>query len=236
MSSPGTRLVGYSNRDLLVKKILFFLEGNTVPASRFRVKQFQDLLRSKGYEFKFLTTVPNKYLYIPPLIRNIPLISHVWLALMLIFIISERLWQIIFNVRKFNVIVFQRDLLYRINFPFLEFLIFSWAQKGTRFVFDVDDAIYLDKFGVRATARWKKLSYILKRCDAVIAGNEYLKNNLKGIANAVVIPTVVDTKIYPVESRENIVPIVGWSGVRTNLKYLKTLKDNSLLINQNYQK
>ena len=130
------------------KKIVFFLEGRNVPSSRFRVEQYVPLLKEDEISPILLYTNPNKYLWYPKWCTSSPMRLIVALLQMLAIVI-QRVLQILFFVPRANVVVLQRDFLFRVSLPALEWLLFKVVFvcrqfKEMRVVFDVDDAIYLE--------------------------------------------------------------------------------------------
>lgn len=200
-----------------------------MPSTRFRVCQYQHLLADDGITCKNLYTRPTKYLYYPKLIRNNPL-KPVWAAASLSWVITQRLWQIALQARSHQVIFIQRDLLYRVTTPLLERLLISLATSGghNRIVFDIDDAIFLGKGGSDAPLMKKKVAAIAGRCDTIIAGNRYLSDELNFPEKTVIIPTTIPTDRYEPTSAAGpprSTPVIGWTGVASNLHYLVKLED-----------
>jgi glycosyltransferase involved in cell wall biosynthesis len=105
--------------------------------------------------------------------------------------------------------------------------------SGARVVLDVDDAIWLDaeRTGAHPLALLKgsarKLGWIARRADEVIAGNELLAEHLARFSNAIqVIPSVVDTDAIPVRAHEQgPEAVVGWIGSETTAPYLDGVRD-----------
>lgn len=209
--------------------ILFFLEGESVPSTRFRVLQYQARLSAAGVRYRNLYTRPNKYLYYPRLIRG-SLLMYPWAALCLLSIVVTRLTQILLYSRRYDVIFLQRDLLYRVQVPFLEAFLFWYtadlhASGRQRRIFDIDDAIFLNKRGERAAALTRKIEFIAANCNLILAGNSYLAAFFARSERVVVVPTVVDMARYQGRA-ERAAPkiILGWTGVSSNLPYLRSLE------------
>jgi glycosyltransferase involved in cell wall biosynthesis len=207
--------------------IAFFLEGERVPSSRFRVEQFQNLLTQDGVLFKNFYTRPTKYLYYPAAVRN-TVLEPAWAIGGLAWVVAQRVWQIAFQLRPYQTIFLQRDLLYRVSVPFLEGLLFACASLGKkkRIVFDIDDAIFLGKGGVSSPALQRKIDFITDRCDLVIAGNQYLVDQLSKHEKTVVIPTTIPTDRYVERTKRtpSSLPVIGWTGVASNLPYIAELE------------
>lgn len=204
--------------------VLFFLEGENVPASRFRVQQYEKVLKNAGVRYKFLYTWPDKYLN-SCFTERCPFFLRLFvLAISLFFVVFQRLFQILLFSRSYDVIVLQRDLLYRVHYPFLELFLFRFAGSRARIVFDVDDAIFLDKKGEYSPGLHKKLSRIISKAHLVIAGNKYLEGYFRQFAPTVIIPTVLDMSRYENKRAISDTPIIGWTGTRANLKYVRALE------------
>ena len=101
---------------------------------------------------------------------------------------------------------------------------------NTPVVFDYDDAIFhmYDSSPNPIVRRLlgHKLEPLLKRAAACLCGNEYLRRYASQFnANALVLPTVVDTGVYaPAEMRqESQPPIIGWIGSPSTWPYVRPL-------------
>lgn len=212
------------------RRITFFLEGENVPASRFRIQQLLRRFEADGFVCRPLVTYPNKFL-VPPFPLQEPL-RTLWIALTLPLIILQRLAQILLYARRSDIIVLQRDLLYRIPSSFLENILFLYTSDlrssgRLRIVFDVDDAIFCNKRGEESPALKEKLRRIVSKCSALVAGNDFLGQYFSAIApkscQVVVAPTVLDTEnTYipsPVEKTSQAV-VIGWTGLASNLREL----------------
>lgn len=97
--------------------------------------------------------------------------------------------------RRFDVVVVQRKLL---ALPELVVL----RRFARRLVFDFDDAVWLrDSYsgkGFHSGKRRRRFWATVRRCDAVVAGNRFLVEEVRPLnPNVVVIPTCVDPAAYP---------------------------------------
>ena len=99
-------------------------------------------------------------------------------------------------------------------------------------VYDFDDAVFLPNTSdanqwIAALKMPQKTGAIIRRCDQVIAGNEYLADYARRFNPAVhVIPTAIDVDLFVPrsESRAADAPlVVGWIGTPTTASYLKAL-------------
>lgn len=134
---------------------------------------------------------------------------------------------------------FDAILIYREIFPIGPALIERLLEMRRRppVVFDFDDAIFLPSVSeanrlIGALKQPKKVATIIRHCDHVIAGNEYLANYARRFNGEVtVIPTCVDTtKFVPSPeafstngSGASRDPVVGWIGSPTTASYVRGL-------------
>jgi glycosyltransferase involved in cell wall biosynthesis len=120
--------------------------------------------------------------------------------------------------------------IYREAFPVGPPLIESLLSRtpGVAILYDFDDAVYLlnTSEANRAVSMLKwpsKVHTIIEHSHVVIAGNEFLADYARQYHRSVlVIPTCVDTdKFVPrAEPPSTGVPIVGWIGSPTTVRYL----------------
>lgn len=207
-------------------RVACFLEGRSVPASRFRFEQYCATLQSSQDRVTFTSfyTRPGKYLSYPRWLRRTPLL-YPYAAMQLLLVLATRLAQILLCARRYDVIVLQRDLLFRVQSPFLEQLLFWWVGSRCRFVFDIDDAIFLGSDGSPAPRMAKKVLSIAHRCHTIVAGNSFLAAFFAPHPDVRVIPTVIDLARYPEHARsgEDRETVIGWIGTAANLPYLAPL-------------
>ncbi len=211
--------------------VLFFLEGREVPATRFRVNAFARHMQSRGIVFKTLYTRPSKYLHYPRFIRRTPLVLF-WAGACLAAVSMTRVFQIVVYSNRYDVIFLQRSMLHRINIPILEALLFRYIRRKRlagkcAVVFDVDDAIYLGKSGEES---FDSVSdYIARNSDLVICGNTHLFRHFSILSDSVVIPTCIDRHRYRQKDWSRLANpdhrvVIGWTGLASNIRYLKTLR------------
>ncbi len=121
------------------------------------------------------------------------------------------------QARRYDWLFIQRKLFSR---WFLRLLVY-----GRRFVFDFDDAIFVNSDGTASPSRMHRFGSTVSRASLVFGGNEYLASACEG-PPAVVLPTSVDVSRYP--GRAGITSKAGettlvWVGSRSTGKYLKGL-------------
>lgn len=119
-------------------------------------------------------------------------------------------------------------ILRKLSSPWKQQLIRRFAKK---IVFEYDDSImyrssrWSNQYSDTRRSRFERM---VKTCDLVITGNQFLKGEATKYVHAGkvhVIPTVVDLERYPSKSysssKNNI--MLGWLGSRGTLYYLKKL-------------
>lgn len=101
------------------------------------------------------------------------------------------------DLGTFDAVVLQRRLLPGWQLRLLR-------RSVQRLIFDFDDAIFgRDSYssrGFESPRRWRRFAAIVRSCDAVIAGNDWLREQaLKAepLSPVHVIPTCVDPGLYP---------------------------------------
>jgi len=121
-------------------------------------------------------------------------------------------------------------VLHRSSNPVDHEMIKKIKKKGTKVIFDYDDALFELKLLGR-TASYSHLKKILSMSDAVTAGGHYLSEFASKLnENVTLLPSAVDMTLFkpsvrPKKQRAGIT--IGWlgAGTRYHLSYLKILKD-----------
>ena len=154
------------------------------------------------------------------------------LALEFGVVVLTRLLQIVRFTRRAGVIVLQRELLHGIKAPVLERALFWWiSQKSnhrrSRVVFDVDDTIFRNRRNPNDRSPEVRVAEIARRCDLVLAGNEFLEKFFSLHGQCQIIPTTIDTQRYcrieVNQSQPSKMLTIGWTGAEPNLSYVKPL-------------
>ena len=126
-------------------------------------------------------------------------------------------------------------MIYREAFPIGPPLIeAALGAMKVPLVYDFDDAVFLENTSganryLAALKYPQKIGAIIRRCDQVIAGNDYLAAYARRFNTSVhVIPTAVDTKVFV--PRPEMVPsgrllVVGWIGTPTTAAYVAPIAD-----------
>ncbi|MCB0497774.1 MAG: glycosyltransferase family 4 protein [Cyclobacteriaceae bacterium] len=116
-----------------------------------------------------------------------------------------------------------------------------FAKSKAKLIFDFDDSIWLeDKNEANSKLsflkRPSKTVDIIRLCNTIVAGNEYLANYARQFnKNVVIIPTTIDTNWYtpkPKPAREKV--IIGWSGSFSTIKHFESAIDALLVIREKY--
>jgi glycosyltransferase involved in cell wall biosynthesis len=124
----------------------------------------------------------------------------------------------------FDVVIIQRKLLTALDLAVVR-------RRAKRIVFDYDDAIMYRSSShkdQRSRQRMGRFAGMVRRADAVTAGNSYLAEQAARFVSRdriFIVPTIVDAAEYGVKdySRPSDDFVVGWIGTGTNLDYLSAI-------------
>jgi hypothetical protein len=210
-------------------RVVFFLEGKDVPSTRYRIEQYEGVLIEMGVPFTKCYSWPAKFSHYPRSLAGSPLRYVVGAAATLLMVLT-RLAQAARWVPGASVIVFQRDLLHGVRSAFLERGIAFWTRltaPHARIVFDVDDAIFLDRRTTRNAGTEKKVAAIAALSTTIIAGNKFLAEHFQTQATTL-IPTILDLAKYPCKSPQRFSSkepplVLGWTGSRSTSAYLELI-------------
>jgi glycosyltransferase involved in cell wall biosynthesis len=194
---------------------------DTNPSQRFRIEQWEPLLRERGVEvtFKpFESKALNAILYKQ---------GHMAQKLKLVGEALRRRAGEVRSARGYDAVYVLREAAL-LGPPVFE----RWlARTGVPYVFDFDDAVFLQYVspsnGYLSYLKFSgKTRSICRMAAHVMAGNQYLADYAGAVNDRVtIIPTTIDTEKYKVEPRaENDVPVVGWSGSFSTAVHLATVK------------
>jgi glycosyltransferase involved in cell wall biosynthesis len=129
---------------------------------------------------------------------------------------------------RYDLVVIYREAL-PVGPPVIESLL---AGARMPLVYDFDDAVFLPNTSeanrwIAALKRPGKTGVIIRRCDQVIAGNEYLASYARRFNPSVhVIPTAIDVDLFVPRAamrKPDARPILGWIGTPTTASYLAPL-------------
>jgi glycosyltransferase involved in cell wall biosynthesis len=175
-------------------RVLFLIQGFEHPASRYRVLQYIDFLRANGVVEK---------------VAVYPKSAEEWNAL------EE-------DLEDSDVVFIQKKRMKRREARRVR------LSGGAKIVYDVDDAVMFRSSRRKFHKSWRRgraFARMCGLCDFVIAGNAYLEALARAHnANTAVIPTSIDTALYPVKKFHESAPVtIGWIGGRKSLVFLKEL-------------
>ncbi|HEY4187726.1 MAG TPA: glycosyltransferase family 4 protein [Polyangia bacterium] len=193
-------------------RLVFFLQGERVPAARVRGQAIIGALAAAGLPCEARVPYPSVYgdTRLPwPLNRARPLYVP-WSFI--------KRFRELGDLRADDVVVFQRPMT---ELPTLALEKRAALERPS--VFDFDDAIFL----TRTSAR--KFRALVPRVTAVIAGNAFLAEEARRVGargEIVVIPTVVDLNRFraePPSDRRGRQVVVGWTGSAVGFQYLLSI-------------
>src|SRR5919202_70131 len=181
---------------------------DTNPSQRFRIEQWEPLLRRMGVEVTFRpfeSPELHAVLYRPGMVRQ--KLTHVARAF------ARRVSELR-GLRDFDAVYVLREAAL-LGPPLFE----RWvARSGVPFIFDFDDAVFVPYVspanGYLSYLKFPgKTRTICRLAAHVMAGNAYLADYARQVNERVtVVPTTIDTEKYAVEEKEaNDPPVVGWS-------------------------
>lgn len=207
-----------------VPKILFILPypAGRAPSQRFRVEQFLPLLDEAGIEYKlapFMNESTWNVLYKGG--------SVLQKASGIVKGYLKRWKHILVDIHRYNTIFIHREAA-PLGPPVFEWIVAKLWRKKT--IYDFDDAIWIpntsaeNKIAGTLKAFWK-VGCICKWSAIVTAGNHFLADFAKqsGAKRIEYLPTVVDTDLRYIPkpySENNNIPVIGWTGSHSTLKYL----------------
>ena len=195
---------------------------DTNPGQRFRLEQWEPLLRERGVEIiyrSFENAALNRILYQPG--QTAAKIREVIRAF-------QRRREHLRDAREFDVIYLFRESAL-LGPAWFERLLY---RTGVPIVFDFDDAVFLS-YKSPANGYLSYLKFPAKTKTAcslaahVTAGNEYLADYARQFNdNVTIIPTTLDVeKCQPVyRASQPVAPVIGWSGSFSTLQHLDTLR------------
>ena len=204
-------------------RVLALVHGlfDTSPGQRYRIEQWEPLLRERGVEITyepFECEELNSLLYQPGFVgRKIRLVAKG----------LKRRLATVRKARDFDLVyVFREAAL--LGPPIFERLV---HQSGVPIVFDFDDAIFVPyrspSNGYLSYLKFAgKTKTICRMAAHVMVGNRYLSDYARQYNDHVtVIPTTVDTDHYErVVGLEANIPVIGWTGSYSTVQHLDTLR------------
>lgn len=203
-----------------MKKVLIITNHrkDRSPGQRFRFEQYLDFLSLNRYEIDFSNLFDeddDRKLYSKGSIINKFLIYRKCLK------VREE------NLKKINdydIIFIFREALMTGSIRFEK----AFSKSKAKLIYDFDDAIWIPNVSdankrLEFLKDYSKIGKIIKLCDMVFAGNQYLANYaVKFNDNVKIIPTTIDTDEYlkqEVIRSEKI--CIGWSGSITTIQHFE---------------
>lgn len=195
---------------------------DTSPGQRYRIEQWEPLLRNSGVEITyepFESDELHSLLYeAGKTVRKVKLVADsVW-----------RRFSLMRSVKDFDVVyVFREAAL--LGPPVFERMV---HRSGVPMVFDFDDAVFVSykspKNGYLSYLKFaSKTKAICAMSAHVMAGNPYLAEYASQVNDHVtIVPTTIDTEKYKVVERrsESSIPTIGWTGSFSTVQHLDTLR------------
>jgi len=195
---------------------------DTSPGQRYRLEQWEPLLRERGVEITYAPFEDEELhalLYKPGLMpRKLQLVTRN---------LARRL-SLVRRVKDYDLVYILREAAL-LGPPVFERLI---HQRRVPIVFDFDDAVFVSyrspSNGYLSYLKFAgKTKTICRIASHVMVGNPYLAQYARQVNDRVtVIPTTIDTEKYRVPQRaeQNGPPVIGWTGSYSTVQHLDTLR------------
>lgn len=180
-------------------KVIFFLQYDTIgSSSKYRVLIYKNKF-DEAYETKYCYFWDNQY------VSEYSKAKKKYLFQILAaytFNVLKRIWQMVFTVPKYDVLVIQRCMIPYIPISFLTYV----KRRGVRIIYDIDDALHLEK--------GYNCSKIAGQADAVMVGNKLLHDYYKQYnLQTFIVPTVDNNHLYqPFVKDTYEKKCIGWIG------------------------
>jgi glycosyltransferase involved in cell wall biosynthesis len=195
---------------------------DTSPSQRYRLEQWEPLLRERGAEITyepFEDEELHSLVYKPGMIgKKMQLVTRG---------LGRRL-SLMRKVKDYDLIYILREAAL-LGPPIFEKLI---HQRRVPIVFDFDDAVFVSyrspSNGYLSYLKFaSKTKTICRLASHVMVGNPYLAEYARQVNDHVtVIPTTIDTEKYQVSPPQNKSgpPVIGWTGSHSTVQHLNTLR------------
>lgn len=205
-------------------RVLALVQGpyDTSPSQRYRIEQWEPLLRERGVDITFASFEDedlHALLYKPGMVgKKLQLVTRG---------LGRRL-SLIRKVKDYDLVYILREAAL-LGPPVFERLI---AQSGVPMVFDFDDAIFVSyrspSNGYLSYLKFaSKTKTVCRIASHVMVGNPYLEDYARQVNDRVtIIPSTIDTEKYRVPER-NPKPrpvVIGWTGSHSTVQHLDTLR------------
>lgn len=195
---------------------------DTSPGQRYRLEQWDPLLRERGVEITYEPFEDEELhglLYKPGLLaKKIQLVTRG----------LNRRMSLVRKVKNYDLVYILREAAL-LGPPVFEKLI---HQRRVPIVFDFDDAVFVSyrspSNGYLSYLKFaSKTKTICRIASHVMVGNPYLADYARQVNDRVtVIPTTIDTEKYQVPPQRNSSgpPVIGWTGSYSTVQHLDTLR------------
>jgi glycosyltransferase involved in cell wall biosynthesis len=195
---------------------------NTSPSQRYRLEQWEPLLRERGVEITYAPFEDEELhamVYKPGFMAS--------KARLVTRGFSRRL-SLLRKVKDYDLVYILREAAL-LGPPVIEQLV---HQQRVPIVFDFDDAIFVSyrspSNGYLSYLKFaSKTKTICRIASHVMVGNPYLAEYARQVNDHVtVIPTTIDTERYRVLPAKNSSgpPVIGWTGSHSTVQHLDTLR------------
>jgi len=195
---------------------------DTSPGQRYRLEQWEPLLRERGVDITFASFEDedlHALLYKRGMMgKKLRLVTRG---------LGRRL-SLVRKAKQYDLVYILREAAL-LGPPVFERLI---AQSGVPVVFDFDDAIFVSyrspSNGYLSYLKFaSKTKTICRIASHVMVGNPYLADYARQVNDRVtVIPTTIDTEKYRVPERREKTgpPVIGWTGSYSTVQHLDTMR------------
>jgi glycosyltransferase involved in cell wall biosynthesis len=195
---------------------------DTSPGQRYRLEQWEPLLRERGVDITFASFEDedlHALLYKRGMMgKKLRLVTRG---------LGRRL-SLVRKAKQYDLVYILREAAL-LGPPIFERLI---AQSGVPVVFDFDDAIFVSyrspSNGYLSYLKFAgKTKTICRISSHVMVGNPYLAEYARQVNDRVtVIPTTIDTEKYRVPERREKTgpPVIGWTGSYSTVQHLDTMR------------
>ncbi len=202
---------GTTRADAREPRVLFALEGKTIPATRFRVEQYLPYLRAAGIQADL------RYGYGTHYNQALRLPRAAQLAYKIAGRLRKAAW--LTTAPAYDLVFMQRNALPGTALP--EQLL---AHTGIPVIYDFDDAVHAQAYDGSGSKNAQMFRDMVALSTELVAGNDYMAGIAAAPEKTTVIPTAVDiTRYKPADRRASDDIVIGWIGTRTNYPYIESI-------------
>lgn len=122
----------------------------------------------------------------------------------------------------------QADAVIVLRKTFPAMLLWLLRRASRRLVFEFDDAIFCNTDGSPSQTRMSRFAAMVRACDHIIVGNDFLRRQATAFNPAVtIIPTCLDVARYQIDADKptNTIDLV-WIGSHSTKKYLSAAMES----------